>query len=185
MAVEQCLKKLISQLDGDLLYIEVGVLRATNLVTIAKEQPRVRKLIGIDNYRAYKDSMHGNYVVTETMSRYNRSIAEKKIAESGCAERIELLIEDSEVAVKQFSSASIDIVFLDKNLKYEETVLDVRTWYEKTKNNGILCGHEGWERQIIEAVLEGLSKVAPQLSVEIINDEVWWIQKPKITKERH
>jgi hypothetical protein len=177
LAVDQCLGRLISQLEGELLYVEVGVLRATNLVAIAAEQPGVCRLIGIDSYAAYKDVLHGNYVVTEKLSQYNRSVAEQKIAESGCAERIELLIENSEVAVNRFADASIDIVFLDKNLRYEDTVQDVASWYGKVKEGGLLCGHEGWEEQILSAVRDGLQKCGQQKPVNVIGDEVWWIKR--------
>ena len=183
MAAETCLSKIIRRLSGDLVYIEIGVLRASNLLALAQTNSRIKKLIGIDSYAPYRDPLHGNYQVPAALSRYNKSIAQKRIKESEHAKRIELLIEDSEIAARRFQDESVDVVFLDKNLTHEETVQDVCTWYEKVRVGGILCGHEGGEDQIIQAVIAGLRDIDKPLFVEVVDEEVWWVQKQEAFKE--
>ena len=41
-----------------------------------------------------------------------------------------------------FPDASLDLVFIDADHRYEQTSADVRAWLPKVKPGGILCGHD-------------------------------------------
>jgi hypothetical protein len=173
MTSEVCLQKIIPT-NTKLLYVEVGVLRATNIIALAEAYPLL-DIIGIDSYEAYVDSAH-NYKVSKTLSAYNRLVAEQKINCSKHKHRITLLVEDSHNAARNIADESIDIVFLDKNLSFEGAQQDVLTWYPKIKTGGVLCGHDAYTDEILRGVKLALNTFKIN-KIAVVDNEVWFIKK--------
>lgn len=169
MSAEACLKKLILK-DTPLDYLEIGVLRAKNLVELAKEYPLLQ-ITGVDSYEAYEDTAHG-YFVTEQLSEYNKNIAKKAIQPYS---NIKLYCETSQYFSKQIPDKSFDIIFLDKSFSVDTTYLDILDFYPKVKSGGILCGHDAWTHEVIL----GVNKAFLELGLpepKIIDKEVWYIK---------
>lgn len=175
MNAEKCLAKLLPR-GVALTYVEVGVLRARNLVALAGMYPLLQ-ITGVDSYQAYTDPAHGNYRVSEALSAYNRSIAEKNIAACLGSSRIKLVIEDSSAYAATVPDASLDVVFLDKGFSIEVQRQDILDWYPKIKSGGILCGHDAWTHDVLTGVAQGLAAVGCAHPVEVIDNEVWFLRK--------
>ncbi len=173
MPAETCLKKLIP-IGQKLYYVEIGVLRATNLLAIADAFPLL-DIVGIDSYESYLDSAHG-YSVSKELSAYNKHIAEQKIQRSEHKDRIKLVVKDSCLAAKEVKNNSIDVVFLDKNFSEESVMQDIFDWYPKVSAGGILCGHDAHTEEILFGAKKALSNYAID-SVSVIDSEVWWVKK--------
>lgn len=173
MTAEVCLEQIIPH-GKRLVYVEIGVLRATNLIALANKYPLL-KLIGVDSYAEYIDEAHG-YSVSKELSLLNKKIAEDRIAKSGHQQRIELVFKDSFEFAETVQDGSVDVVFLDKNFSAEQTELDVITWYPKVSSGGILCGHDAYTEPILRGVKQGLKKF-DELDIQIINNEVWTIKR--------
>lgn len=176
MASEDCLRQIIPGIADEGLLVEVGVLRASNLVALALAFPQMR-LIGIDSYEAYTDPLHGNYTVTEMVSTMNREIAERRIADSGHSDRIELRVLRSDVAATQIADQSVDFVYLDKNFTESEQFSDVVQWYPKVRQGGVLAGHEAQTPEIIKATQTALRTMGVTAELTIVHDEVWYLLK--------
>jgi hypothetical protein len=174
MSAELSLAKIIPP-DVPQRYLEVGVLRAENLVALAEDFP-LMSLVGVDSYEAYTDQAHGNYHVVDAASKYNKIVAERNIKKCGHGDRIKLWVIDSSVAAKQTPDAFYDVVFLDKNFTEEETAQDVMDWYSKVVPGGILCGHDAYTHVILQGVEEALRRCGVPAPPNIINNEVWWIK---------
>lgn len=159
-----------------LTYVEVGVLRARNLVTMAGMYPLLQ-ITGVDSYKAYTNLLRGNNGVSEALGAYNRQLAEKAIARCPDAGRINLVIEDSGVYAATVPDASLDVVFLDKCLCMDSQRQDVVDWYAKVKPGGIFCGHDAWTEDILNGVRQGLTEVGCHSQLEFIDVGVWFIRK--------
>ena len=61
--------------------------------------------------------------------------------------------ESTEVS-KQFSDDYFDFIFIDASHGYEDVKNDINTWYPKTKNNGIISGHDFESDGVVKAVIE-------------------------------
>lgn len=173
MTAEVCLEQIIPH-DRCLLYVEIGVLRATNLIALANKYPLLT-LIGVDSYVEYIDEVHG-YSVSKEVSLLNKKIAEGRIAKSGHQQRIKLVFKDSFDFAETVQDGSVDIVFLDKNFSAEQTELDVIAWYPKVNTGGILCGHDAYTERILQGAKQGLKKFDDR-DMQIINNEVWAIKR--------
>lgn len=176
MASEDCLRQIIPGVADTGLLVEIGVLRANNLVALADLFPNMR-LIGVDSFESYTDSLHGNYTVTAQASLLNREIAERRIAQSGHAGRIELRVMRSELAAEQFPDDLADLVFLDKGLIFADQIEDVKQWYPKVRRGGILAGHEAYTPEVMRATREALQAIGVRPILATINDEVWYLRK--------
>lgn len=159
-----------------LTYVEVGVLRARNLVAMAGMYPLLQ-ITGVDSYKSYTSSARGNIGVSEALATYNRHLAEKAIA--GCPDvgRINLVVEDSGVYAATVPDASLDVVFLDKCLSMDSQRQDIVDWYAKVKIGGIFCGHDTWTDEIVSGVRKGLAEVGCQNQIEFVDDGVWFLRK--------
>ena len=175
MAAEECLLKILPQ-EVPLRYVEIGVLRATNLVALAKFFP-LMQITGVDSYQPYTDPAHGGYVVDKALSEMNKEIALNAIKNSPHKDRINLVIEDSKKYASTVPNESFDVVFLDKGFDTEVQSLDIQDWYSKVKSGGIFCGHDAGTPDIWAGVLKGLKKVGIETIPAIIDAEVWYITK--------
>ena len=169
MPAEHHLQQLIPNVADAGLYVEIGVLRGTNLVALAEAFPSMR-LIGVDSYEAYEDVLHGN-AVTSIASAMNREIAEKRLAKY--RDRIELWVTRSQDARHRLPDLSCDMVFLDKGFTVEEQYQDVLDWLPKVKIGGILAGHEANTPQILHTTIKALGGQ----QVQTLGNEVWFFTK--------
>ena len=45
-------------------------------------------------------------------------------------------------ALKQFNNESLDFCYIDASHKYNDVKLDIKNWWSKVKEGGVLCGHD-------------------------------------------
>lgn len=173
MSAEACLAKIIPR-GTQIRYLEVGVLRATNLVALAEVFPLMH-LTGVDSYKAYSDPAHG-YTMSQTMSELNKSIALSKIAASPHSDRIDLVVGDSSAYANSIPDHAFDIVFLDKGFEATGQRKDITDFYHKVKPGGIFCGHDAWTPEIWDGVVQGFADLGLP-NPEIIDSEVWFFVK--------
>jgi hypothetical protein len=57
-------------------------------------------------------------------------------------DRVKWHLETSEEASHKFSTESLDFVYLDGDHSYEAVKKDIRLWWPKVKQNGMLAGHD-------------------------------------------
>lgn len=78
----------------------------------------------------------------------------KNVISSGFAEFIEIVPIDSLNASCKYPDDFFDFVFLDSSHLYFETRLEIKAWYCKLKDGGILSGHDYNENAVSRAVNE-------------------------------
>lgn len=176
MSSEDCLRKIIPGVADKGVLVEVGVLRASNLLALSVMFPEMQ-LIGVDSFEAYTDPLHGGYTITAETSRMNEEIAKQRIAKSGCADRIELIVERSNLVAQRMANESIDLVYLDKNFTASEQFDDVKQWFPKVRSGGILAGHEAFTPEVMRATKDSLLQLGVLSSLEVIDNEVWYLRK--------
>lgn len=116
------------------------------------------------------------------------------IIKSKMGPHIELLTIDSLNASCRFPDNHFDFVFIDASHKYEWTKADIRCWYPKIKEGGILAGHDYLAhpevRRAVDEVIPKDIVRAPLPNGQTFKSEkvlqieetkkgygVWWIKK--------
>ena len=173
MASENCLQQIIPGVADKGVLVEIGVLRASNLLALSDMFPEMQ-FIGVDSYEAYTDPA---YTVTSKISQLNREIAENRIANSGHSHRIKLIVEKSKDVAHKTLDNSINLVYLDKGFTEQEQFDDVVQWFPKVKTGGILAGHEAYTPEILNATRQALDSMSVNYNINIVDNEVWYIRK--------
>lgn len=129
----------LSKFSGN--YVEIGVARGAFSKYIL-ENTHLSKLLLIDPYKnfdntEYVDGM--NYYNMEEELRACKENLEK------FNNRIEFIRETSDNAVKKIPDNSIDVVYIDGNHAYEYALNDMRNYWPKIRNGGIMFGDDVYE----------------------------------------
>lgn len=84
----------------------------------------------------------------------------------------------SEEAAEDFEDGSIDFVFIDGDHSYEGCANDIRLWYPKLKEGGLLSGHdyrEGRNYGVMQAVNEFVQSTGKPLRLGA--NYTWFVTK--------
>lgn len=137
----------------DLVGAEVGLFRAESFCTILQNCPNVKMLYGIDNWQPYTDYIGPVPMVVEQKDiDVVKFQAYNNFKWSGETDRGTIIEKDSNDAVNNFEHNSLDFVFLDSYLSYEQALDDLNTWYIKVKPGGLFAGHDWNSPQVQNAV---------------------------------
>ena len=177
----------IGSLGKDVVGLELGVFRGDSFMTMLHACPNIKTLYGIDSYQPYEDCIGEPYTgtpfytVDKKESDFNRLVTFHRIEHSGMKEKVVFHEIDSNEALKKFEPFSLDFIFIDTFITYEQAVKDFRSWYPIVKNGGLFAGHD-WTGAIIQrAIDEVKSEVEPHARV-IGYGNCWsWIKQETIT----
>ena len=160
-AINSDIKSLINTiglLGEDLVGIELGVGEAESFMTLLHNCRNIKVLYGIDSYQPYadylKDPYDGTpaYVMDWKKIELIREVAFNKIKHSGMVDKVIFLQEDSNEVVGRFEDESIDFIFVDTYMTYEQARKDLEVWYPKLKPGGLFSGHDWGSDQVQMAV---------------------------------
>ena len=156
----------INTLGENLIGLELGVYQASSTLTIL-HNCNIKKLYAVDNWKPYydflKDKPDGKpaYFVDEKNSEINRFFSLHNIKYSGCSEKIEIIEEDSLIAINKLKDDSLDFVFFDSMMTKEQTYKEAYAVYPKIKKGGFFTGHDS---NCIEQVIEPIKEVMKEFN---------------------
>ena len=118
--------------DGKLVKgAEIGVERGKNSENILKEL-NIKKLYLVDIWTSYEEI----YIIwSET--NYNQVL--RKFRKN---EKVEIIKDYSAHAADEIENNSLDFVYIDANHKYKYVYQDIKLWFPKIKDGGIIAGHD-------------------------------------------
>lgn len=132
--------------------IEIGTWRG-DFANLMCSKLKPNKFYAIDPfmlYEGYTDKPDTN----EFGNQRNLDMLAERVANRVAGflpdDRSKLLREMSCNAVKNFADNSVDVVYIDADHKYEPVLADIRAWYPKVKDGGVLCGDDYIEGSHIE-----------------------------------
>lgn len=148
---------------------EVGVANGASALYLAQamhDKGKPFKLYMIDNL---------DYGKTDQLQTIMNNVVQ-----SGLGKFIEIMPIDSLNASCRFPDVHFDFVFIDASHKYEFTKADIRLWYRKIKENGILAGHDFNAEEGAE-VLQAVNEVIPANALKLEATEkgygLWWVKR--------
>jgi hypothetical protein len=150
----------INLLGVDLVGLELGVFEANSFMTILHNCPNIKTLYGIDSYRPYCDFLRepydGNIAYTIDYKKIDliKSIAKNRMQYSGMNKKIIFYEMDSDDAIKKFEPESLDFIFIDAYMTYEQAKNDIESWYPIVKKGGLFSGHDWNSTAIQKAILD-------------------------------
>ena len=167
--------KLIKQLLGDVKKgAEIGVAYGSMSIALLSEFSELY-LSAIDPYIPY-DSFD---TMSRTIEEQNNVFEYTNKRLLNLFPKRAVLIRDYSVnASKLFQDGELDFVFIDACHQYEAVYSDIRNWYPKVKNGGLVCGHDyntGWVG-VTKAVNEFFSEIGKQIA-QAEKGNIWVCKK--------
>jgi hypothetical protein len=146
----QALIHAIGFLGPDIVGVELGVFEGSSFMTLLHNCPNIKTLHGVDSYQAYDDYIKNPYDgeialrIDQPRAEITRSISFIRQKYSGMTHKIVFHEEDTLEACKKFEDESIDFIFMDSYLSYEQAKKELIVWYPKMKKGGLFAGHD-WD----------------------------------------
>lgn len=176
--------RIASELPDNAVLAEVGVADGASVIFLAETLLNLGKtftLYAVDNLE------YGRHEQLWTILQH--------VGEANLGQWIKVLPIDSLNTCVRFPDDHFDFVFLDSSHRYEPTKAEIREWYRKIKENGILAGHdynEGEGKEVYDAVNVVVPKIVvrqpdsnrqyeAEQVLQIENTEqghgVWWLKR--------
>ena len=174
----------INLLGNDLIGAEIGVFQAESFLALLHNCPTIKTLYGVDSYQPYTDYLRNSgyadgtpmYRMGQKEIEYAKLLSYHRQKYSGFSEKINFLEMDSNDAAKKIEDDSLDFIFIDTYLTYQQAVNDLSVWYPKVKSGGLFAGHDWISHDIKKAVTEYRANNNIH-SVISIFDNVWMWKK--------
>lgn len=127
--------------NDNLIGAEIGVLQGRLSIQLLERLPKLF-LHMIDQWDA---GWSLDWVGTERYLSKEKWVKMKLDAENRTQDhslRRKIIQATSIQAAKPIENGSLDFVFIDGGHCYEDTLLDIQTWAEKVKRDGLIGGHD-------------------------------------------
>lgn len=158
--------KVANMIPNECRVVEVGVANGASAIFLAEEILNIGK--SIERFVLVDNLAYGSHNQAQTIINH--------IIQSGVKE-FEFIQQGSLDASCTFPDGYLDICFIDASHTYEGTKADIRLWWHKIKDGGILSGHDA----TMEGVREAIAEVLPEGSFKIYETSkgygVWEIIK--------
>jgi predicted O-methyltransferase YrrM len=96
--------------------------------------------------------------------------------------RCKMLPMTSAEAIRQVDDGSLDLVFIDAAHDHANVVKDIRAWWPKVKEGGMVCGHDF--QHTFPGVHRAVADCFNLLQVAVMPDSVWAVEKRETTVYR-
>lgn len=140
-------------------FVEVGVAYGYHAIDLLKNNPQLQ-YVGVDPYIADYDPKDGFSKDVEKLFNLSGQIAMDTLFEtvlnnlqSDFPGRSKLFRSSSENIIGNFEDASVDMIFIDGDHRYEPVLKDLRLWLPKIKSRGVISGDDWNWKEVSDAVL--------------------------------
>lgn len=147
----------------NLIGAEIGICRGEHSRSILNHAD-IKKLYLVDSYKSFDGTEKDMNLMKRRLKKYSN--------------KLEFIKKDSSEAIKHIPN-NLDFVYIDGNHTYKYVKEDIKNYYPKLKNGGILAGHDfnymdGSDNGVIKAVVEFATK--NNLAINFIPPD-WWLVK--------
>ena len=140
----------LKRTPGELVGLEIGVLKAENMVTILENCPNVKMIYGIDPFKEHTD--YETERTKEQMKEYERIALENLSEFEG---RYSIVKKTSKAAAKDFGKdEQFDFILIDGDHSYEGVTNDLKAYYPLLKKGGHVFVHDNNRESVMKAMVD-------------------------------
>lgn len=140
----------LKRMQGELVGVEIGILKGENMYTILENCPNVKLIYGIDPFKEHTD--YDTKRTKQEMKRYEKIAIENLSNYEG---NYRLIKKTSKAAAKDFGKdEQFDFVLLDGDHTYNGIMSDLKLYYPLLKKGGYMFVHDTNHEEVLDAVLD-------------------------------
>ena len=129
---------------------EVGVNAGYFLAHLATTIPE--HLVGVDVWDKYDIEAYEQFPSYYNIYPHENNKKSREAIQSWASKinfNVEIVVDFSVRAAKQFKDGYFDFVYIDADHSYDGVTADLEAWYPKVRKGGMLAGHDykNWERE--------------------------------------
>ncbi len=132
------LTKLIQKFDVKTI-VEIGVWKGASSIHMAKQLPPDGKVYSVDHFAGSPELQEGGY--EDEFSKLYDQFLSNVIHEKLTHKIVPIKMRSIEAA-ESLKNLKPDMVYIDGDHSYAETLADIRAWYPLVAGHGILCGDD-------------------------------------------
>lgn len=155
--------QMVNKFPSGSKFAEIGIYKGGSLdylCEIIRQSGKDIEVIGVDNFSESYDGSDTENLATMRLAPWLNNI-------------LTLVKGDSSKTASNYVDETFDFVFIDACHEYESVVADIKAWYPKVKQRGIIGGHDYHEK------FAGVKKAVHEIFGEKIgiNGVCWFINK--------
>lgn len=154
----------VDNAKNDDVFVEVGSWKGRSAAFMAVEIINSKKKIDFYCVDSWQGDKNGGL---ENIDVYDEFMSNMK----NVLDSVKIIRKLSTQASKDFEDKSIDFIFIDASHDYESVLEDIRHWYPKLKDSGIIGGHDTQVSDVKKAVEEYAKKINGQV---LYDDHICW-----------
>jgi len=137
---------------------EIGVDKGKNAKSILKEL-NIKRLYLIDVWFNYKG------IPSIRPQKDNFKLVSKEFKNN---KKVSIIKDFSINAVNKIADNSLDFVYIDANHSFESIYQDIKLWFNKVKEGGVIAGHDIYSHEgVFEAIVMFCSKQHIEFEINI------------------
>jgi len=172
------LKYAIEKLGNIDKAVEIGQ-RVGNNAEIMLKETDIKELYLVDPYLPYiDDSKEQSLVINQELQNKFKKGMLHRLCHFG--DRISILNTTSQKASTLFDDKTFDYIYIDGDHSYEQALNDIKVWFPKVKDNGIVAGHDF--KESFPGVVKAVVEFANQNNLKILKNGTsdWWFKKKNL-----
>jgi hypothetical protein len=166
-------EEMVKTLPHQSTIVEIGSFLGRSIIHLAQTMKRYRKCLRLVSVDSFIGS-ESDPMVMDAVSAHGGSLLgafKKNLLACGVADCVEVVINDSITASRQFLNGSVDVVFLDGDHSRSSVAADIRAWIPKLKPAGYLAGHD---IDTYASVGEGIADMLGSQAISIDHSQNLW-----------
>lgn len=171
----ECVSRRFDKNEKSLIGAEVGVYKGSMSKNLLKSMPNLF-LFMIDRWSEYSESEkieNGNTSMSmRKQSSFDVAYEKVKKIRMKYYRRSGIINRSSTDASNAFKNKTFDFVFIDADHSYQAVKNDIKSWIDKIKLGGYICGHDYHRESVKKAVKEFF----PINKIESDDDNTWFVK---------
>ena len=153
-----------------LIVAEIGVRYGESTSSFLRNFPNIKKYYAIDPFLSYNDYEHDGF--NNKLKVENNNIKKMFLEKFSNNKKVVLLNTFSSEAHVHIGEKELDVCFIDGNHEYSYVIEDLKNYFPKVKNNGIICGDDYFMRHYKNDIKKTLEKgeYSQNMVYEAVND---------------
>jgi predicted O-methyltransferase YrrM len=165
-------QRMVDRFPAGSVFVEVGVWKGCSAIYMGeaiRESGKAIEFWAVDHFKGSPEHIAREPGTCEKLLQ----IVESNVEAAGLDDYVNVLVAPSIEAAKTFLDGSLDFAYIDAAHEYDAVYADIRAWWPKIKQGGVMAGHDYSRRG--PGVIKAVDEFCNEHGLALIVDGASWI----------